>query len=92
MQWILPYGLMSIIWWKNYETLTKENNYQNKKLWYAGSGVVDISTFTNKLKKKLQDSKSELIWKYEDEPNEKHHTIFRATKEKALIWTFSESK
>lgn len=77
---------------ENYEMLTKENDYQNKKLWYAGSSVADISTFTNKLEKTLKDTKSELIWKYEDEPNEKHHTIFRATKEKALIWTFNERK
>ncbi|PZE15873.1 alpha/beta hydrolase [Putridiphycobacter roseus] len=75
---------------KNFESLTEENNYANKKLWYAGSSVTDISTYTNKLEQKLKDSKGELIWKYEDEPNEKHHTIYRATKEKALIWIFSD--
>lgn len=75
---------------KNYEKLTIENNYENTSLWYAGSSVNDISTFTNKLEQKLKDSKSGLIWKHEDEPKEKHNTIFRATKEKALIWTFSK--
>ncbi len=76
----------------NYEKLTEENDYKSKSLWYAGSSVTDISTFTNKLEQKLKGTKSGLIWNYEDEPNEKHNTIFRATKEKALIWTFSEKK
>ncbi|MGJ8684592.1 MAG: alpha/beta hydrolase [Nonlabens sp.] len=75
---------------KNYEDLTKENNYVNKKLWYAGSSVTDISTYTNQLEQQLKGIENGLTWKYEDEPNEKHNTIFRATKEKALIWTFSE--
>ncbi|CAH8281700.1 hypothetical protein EV196_104121 [Mariniflexile fucanivorans] len=74
---------------KNFETLTKENNYKNKRFWFAGSGVADISSFTQELEKKLKNIKGDLIWKYSDEPNEKHNTIFRATKEKALIWTFN---
>jgi predicted alpha/beta superfamily hydrolase len=76
----------------NFEKLTEKNNYEDKSLWYAGSSVTDISTYTNKLEQILKDTKSGLIWKYEDEPEEKHNTIFRATKEKALIWTFSEKK
>jgi len=75
---------------KNFETLSKENYKRKKKLWFAGSDAVDISTHTNKLEKKLKQSKKELIWKYSDEPNEQHNTIFRATKEKALIWTLNE--
>jgi len=31
-----------------------------------------------------------LKWKYSDEPKEKHNTIFRATKEKALKWMLNE--
>jgi len=31
-----------------------------------------------------------LNWQYSDEPNEKHNTIFRATKEKALTWMLKE--
>lgn len=77
---------------KNFEALTKENNYENKTLWYAGSNASDISPFTKELEHKLKEVKSGLKWKYEDEQNEKHNTIFRATKEKALIWTFKEEK
>lgn len=71
---------------RNFETLTKENNYKNKRLWFSGSSATDISPFTRELEKKLENDKGELTWKYADEPNEKHNTIFRATKEKALIW------
>lgn len=75
---------------KNFESLTKENYEQKKKLWFAGSDAVDISTHTRELNKKLEDLNLGLIWKYSEEPNEQHNTIFRATKEKALIWTLNE--
>ena len=75
---------------KNFESLTRENNYENKRLWFAGSGATDISQITKDLEKKLKNYRGELIWKYEFEPNEQHNTIFRATKEKALIWTLNE--
>jgi hypothetical protein len=75
------------------------NNYlkafpdKKVKLWFAGSGAEDISKYTNKVATTLQDNASKtLTWKYSDEPNEKHNTIFRATKEKALIWTLNENK
>ena len=77
---------------KNFEKLSKENYHNKKKLWFAGSDAVDISTHTNELARKLKASDKGLIWKYSDEPNEKHSTIFRATKEKALIWTLSLTK
>jgi len=31
-----------------------------------------------------------LQWTYADEPKEQHHTIFRATKEKAIVWTLGK--
>lgn len=75
---------------KNFDSLAKENYEQKKKLWFAGSNAVDISPHTRELNKKLKNSNLGLVWKYSDEPKEKHNTIFRATKEKALIWTFNE--
>lgn len=75
---------------KNFEQLSEENYHGKKKLWFAGSDAVDISTHTNELARKLKASDKGLIWKYSDEPTEQHHTIFRATKEKALIWTLND--
>jgi len=45
---------------------------------------------TRELNKKLENLNLELVWKYSDEPEEQHNTIFRATKEKALIWTLNK--
>ena len=75
---------------KNFDSLAKEDYEQKKKLWFAGSDAVDISPYTRELNKKLENSNLGLIWEYSDEPEEQHNTIFRATKEKALIWTLNE--
>lgn len=75
---------------KNFEKLAKGNYKQKKKLWFAGSDAVDISSHTRELNKKLESLNLGLEWKYSDEPEEHHNTIFRATKEKALIWTLNE--
>lgn len=75
---------------KNFESLANENYEQKKKLWFAGSDAVDISTHTRELNKKLENLNLGLVWNYSDEPKEKHNTIFRATKEKALIWTLNK--
>ncbi len=74
---------------KNFETLTKDNDYNNKKLWFASSDAEDISKYTKQLEEKLKNKKTSFSWKYLDEPTEHHNTIFRATKEKALIWTLN---
>lgn len=76
---------------KNFGTLAKENYQWKKKLWFSGSSAADISIHTKDLEGKLKQSMRDLIWTYSDEPKEKHNTIFRATKEKALIWTLNEN-
>lgn len=75
---------------KNFESLVKDKNYKDKKIWFAGSGAEDISKYTKELDQKFNNSKDNFVWKYSDEPNEQHNTIFRATKEKALIWSLGE--
>lgn len=77
---------------KNFENLSEENYHNTKKLWFAGSNATDISSFTEELEQKLKSADKKLQWKYSDEPNEKHNTIFRATKEKALIWTLNDKE
>lgn len=81
------------LWWNNHYLEKNANDYlmnfpnNTIKLWFAGSGAKDISRHTNKIAKVFRNNApKELIWKYSDEPDEKHNTIFRATKEKALIW------
>ncbi len=85
------------LWWNNHYLVRNSNtlfaDFPNKeiKLWFAGSGAVDISKHTNELEKVLNsDAPGKLDWKYSDEPNEQHNTIFRATKEKALIWILND--
>ncbi|WP_178988388.1 alpha/beta hydrolase [Winogradskyella schleiferi] len=87
------------LWWNNHylERNAKRylENFPDKKikLWFAGSGVEDISVHTNNLAKTLEnEAAQELIWKYSDEPKEKHNAIFRATKEKALTWILNVEK
>lgn len=75
---------------QNFESLVKDKNYTNKKIWFAGSDVEDISKYTKELDQKFKNNKDNFTWLYSDEPNEKHNTIFRATKEKALIWSLGQ--
>ncbi|MCI4669179.1 MAG: alpha/beta hydrolase-fold protein [Bacteroidia bacterium] len=77
---------------KNFEELIKDNNYENTTLWFAGSNTIDIQQYTRELEQKLSKSATGLLWQYSDEPREKHNTIFRATKEKALIWTLNNRR
>jgi uncharacterized protein len=83
------------LWWNNnYLVRTSKAHLASfsatdKRLWFAGSSAKDISIYSSELAEILKtESKPGLTWKYSPEPNEQHHTIFRATKEKALEWTF----
>lgn len=85
------------LWWNNQYLVKNAQGFlatfpsKRTKLWFAGSGAEDISEYTNSLSIILMKSAPEkLLWKYSDEPNEKHNTIFRATKEKALVWILNE--
>tara|TARA_R110001592_G_scaffold237306_3_gene496137 strand:+ start:37043 stop:37861 length:819 start_codon:yes stop_codon:yes gene_type:complete len=87
------------LWWNDYylekNAASLLENLPNKdiKLWFAGSSAEDISNGTRKLETTLKNGVYEnLMWHYSDEPKEKHHTIFRATKEKALIWSLNSDK
>ena len=82
------------LWWNNHYLVGAAKDYLSrfpdteKKFWFAGSDAEDISPYTNELSKILEGENLPTIkWNYSDEPEEKHSTIFRATKEKALMWT-----
>lgn len=86
------------LWWNN-QFLVKNaaDNFNNNstekeiKFWFAGSSVQKETPFITELSTIIKNQKPKnLIWKYSDEPNEEHSTIYRATKEKALIWIFKE--
>ena len=81
------------LWWNDHYLVKNANNllknFPDKeiKLWFAGSSAEDISQYTNKLADILKNkAPKNLKWKYSDEPMEKHNTIFRAAKTKALKW------
>ncbi len=87
------------LWWNNhYLVRTAQENLQkypslDKRIWFACSDTEDISVFTKELAEILKREKpSGLKWKFSDEPSEKHSTIFRATKEKAIIWTLNKTE
>jgi uncharacterized protein len=66
----------------------------NKRVWFASSSAEDIAKQTQEFATVLQTlNLPNLAWKFSPEPKEQHNTIFRATKEKAIVWTFgSETK
>jgi len=87
------------LWWNNHYLVENADSLlsifpQNEiSLWFAGSSAEDISKYTKALNSKLKESApTNLDWKYSDQPNEQHNTIFRATKEEAFIWSFNRSK
>jgi predicted alpha/beta superfamily hydrolase len=84
------------LWWNDtylVKTANEELKHfstKPKTFWFAGSSAKDIFKSTNKLAEILTSKNIQnLNWKYSPEKKEKHHTIFRATKEKALIWTLN---
>ncbi len=87
------------LWWNNHYLIrTAEEHLEKfptneKRLWFAGSGATDISSHTKQLAEVLKtENLPNLKWNYSEDPKEKHNTIFRATKEKAIIWTLNRSE
>lgn len=85
------------LWWnhaflvKNARQLIAKNLQKPTLLWFAGSDTPDISRHTKKLARHLDAfARENLRWHYADKPREAHHTIFRATKVEALLWTFGQ--
>jgi len=87
------------LWWNNhYLVRTAKEHLTNfpkteKRIWFAGSSAEDISQYTNSLAEIFKtENMANIKWNYSPEPKEKHNTIFRATKEKAIIWTFNTTE
>ena len=82
------------LWWNNKHLVKTANEpldkfpTSKKTFWFAGSATKDIYKPATKLAGILKSKNIiNLSWKYSPEPKETHGTIFRATKEKAIIWT-----
>lgn len=70
-----------------------ELDLEGRSLWFAGSSAKDIQVNTRSLDAALRSSTpAGLRWTYQDSPGEEHWTIFRATKEAALLWTLGSSR
>ena len=83
------------LWWNNAQLVKSADSLlpnftgSQKKLWFAGSGTEGIYVHTEAIAQSLKNKKvPNLQYFYSPEPKEAHGTIFRATKEKALIWIF----
>ncbi len=87
------------LWWNNHYLVRTAKEHlgkipaAEKRIWFAGSNAEDVSPFTNELAAIFKtENISTIKWNFSDEPKEKHTTIFRATKEKAIIWTLSKNE
>ena len=85
------------LWWNDHFLVkTAKQHLVNfpkteKRIWFAASSAEDISTFTKELSEILvKEDIATLRWNYVPEPKEEHNTIFRATKVKAIKWTFGK--
>ncbi|MDR2083597.1 MAG: hypothetical protein LBP67_01205 [Bacteroidales bacterium] len=87
------------LWWNNHYLVRTAKEHlekfpaSKKRIWFAGSNTEGISCFTKELANIFKtENLTNIQWKYSDEPKEEHNTIFRATKEKAIIWTLNKTE
>lgn len=87
------------LWWNNHYLVRTAKEHlakfpaTEKRIWFAGSNAKDISRYTKELANIFKNENiANLKWNYSNEPKEKHNTIFRATKEKAIIWTLNKTE
>jgi hypothetical protein len=83
------------LWWNNHDLVNRaaellaKQSTQPTKIWFTSSKAKDIKKHTAALAKTLISKKlNHIHWNYIRSPKETHATIFRATKENALKWTF----
>ena len=87
------------LWWNNHYLIRTAKEHlakfpaSEKRIWFASSNAEDVAPFTKELAEILKiENRTNIKWKFSDESKEKHTTIFRATKEKAIIWTLNKTK
>lgn len=87
------------LWWnnayllQNADKLLSKFNLSNKQFWFTSSNTNDISEKVQQLSEILKYKNiAGLKYNYSYQPKEQHSTIFRATKENALVWTFGRKE
>lgn len=87
------------LWWNNQYLVKTAREHltqlsaDEKRIWITSSNTTEISTYTKELANIFKaENLPNLTWIYSNEPNENHATIFRATKEKAIIWTLNKTE
>ena len=85
------------LWWNNhYLARTASAHLSNftstpKRIWFTSSKAKDVNVYTQSIANTFKSLAIPSIkWSYTPAPKETHATIFRATKEAALIWTFNK--
>jgi len=85
------------LWWNNHYLVSTAIGHlekfptTEKRIWFASSKATDVSPYTKELAHIFKsENRTNIKWNYSYEPKEKHHTIFRATKEKAIVWTLNK--
>lgn len=86
------------LWWNNTCLIQKANNliatfkFSNKQFWFTSSNTKGISENVQELSEILKVKNIPgLKYHYSYQSKEQHSSIFRATKESALLWTFGYS-
>lgn len=84
------------LWWNNHYLVRTAKAHLSefppteKCVWFASSNAADVAPFAKELAEILKaNNHANIKYLFVDEPKETHTTIFRATKEKALIWTLN---
>lgn len=87
------------LWWNNHYLVRTAKEHlakfpsTDKRIWFAGSNAEDVAPFAKELADIFKtENRANLKWKFSNEPKETHTTIFRATKEKAIIWTLNKTE
>ncbi|MBL8809609.1 MAG: alpha/beta hydrolase [Planctomycetaceae bacterium] len=81
------------LWWNEHRLLDssemslKALEPAPRHFWFASSGTEGIQEHSRQFSKVLERAAPKsLQWKFDDHPSKQHSTIFRATKESAMIW------